>query len=207
MFLVLKVWDMLYFLPCKPICVYMLSKCTVQHSPLSPFNRPWRLQLPICKGKVYGGRWHSNKKWKALKCKRDWLKFETKRWTLEMDCWAAFCRTGCTVWWTCRNMTLWSHWGLLRHHCIFLLKTNTLFFQSCLKWPEEWPLPNILWDKNWALRCSQHLVCLPFLKMLRCIHCTSHIFARFLFLFSEMSCVIEMTTILSLGQHLLPWRN
>lgn len=56
-----------------------------------------------------------------------------------MDCGAAyFCRTDCTLWWTCRNMTPWSHWGLVLWD--FLSKTMIIFFQSCLKWPEEWPI-------------------------------------------------------------------
>lgn len=49
----------------------------------------------------------ATRKHKGFKMEMRLTDIQTKRWTSEMDCGAAFCRTDCTVWWTCRNMTLY----------------------------------------------------------------------------------------------------
>lgn len=109
------------------------------------------------------------------------------------------------------------HYGVtedLKHHVvhyIFLLYTMTLFFQSCLKRPEEWPVHS---QKSYQIRTehygAQNILCVYHvfkkISIVYTVHLT-FLFSFFLHLFSEMSCVIAMTTILSLGQHLLPLRN
>lgn len=106
------------------MCV--LSKHTVQRSPsLSPLNRPGALFSkaasveevgPSTKSRIKKRLWLWSPDWKS----GPWNSRRKLKWTLEL----LFCRTDCTVWWTCRNMTLWSHWGLEST----MLYTIILFF-------------------------------------------------------------------------------
>lgn len=104
----------IFFLPCKPMCGYVLSKCTVQHSAfffclLSIIFLD--SSCPVHKGKSVWRRFYQVTKSRRVvsKCdrdcgddvvldpNRDLARLTNLRRALEMDCGAAFCITDCTV--------------------------------------------------------------------------------------------------------------
>lgn len=74
-------------------------------------HRLWRKLAPQSKA---GMLWF--KMWMWL-WKPDW-KLGPQDGNLKMNFRAAFWRKDCTVWWTCRKLTLRSHWGLEATCCI-----------------------------------------------------------------------------------------
>lgn len=105
----MPVWGrfFIFCLPCKPICVYQNVPCSILHFLLWAVLKDSSHLATSSVEKVVPVQF---KMWMWL-WKPEW-QLGPQDGTLKMNFGAALWRKDCTMWWTCRKTTLWSHWGL-----------------------------------------------------------------------------------------------